>query len=60
MPAFHFNENHLPRFQPAVLMVLRWLLSISKGSACIVTTIWYSSANSEGTRHEYEQVKPQP
>ena len=31
-----------------------------KRPGVIFTRTWYASANSEGTRHEYRQVKPQP
>ena len=41
-------------------MMLRLSLSILKGSASISTFTSYLSAGSVGTRHEYEQVKPQP
>gem|GEM_PF-2344570 len=34
--------------------------SISKGPASISTLTRYSSSSFEGTRHEYEQVKPHP
>ena len=36
------------------------VVSILKGPPSQFTVTLYSSANSFGTRHEYEQVKPQP
>jgi hypothetical protein len=42
------------------LITLSLFWSISKGSPFIFTRMRYSFAGSLGTRHEYEQVKPQP
>lgn len=53
--------DYVPR--PARSLFRRMLLcsvSILKGPALIWTWTVYSSASSEGTRHEYRQVKPHP
>ncbi len=44
----------------AFLVIVLSASSILKGSAFILTRMVYESDSSEGTRHEYEQVKPHP
>jgi hypothetical protein len=48
------------RFQSADLRTLSCSGSILNGPASICTFTRYSAAGSEGTRHEYWQVKPHP
>ncbi len=41
-------------------MTLRYSWSISEGPKPRCTRTWYSSASSDGTRHEYRQMKSHP
>ena len=47
-------------FRSLFRKMLLWSPSISKGPPFMRTWTKYSSAGSEGTRHEYRQVKPHP
>jgi hypothetical protein len=59
-----YRSSHHPPYgcyrsaDPGITLSCCW--SISKGSACIDTRMMYFSTLSDGTRHEYPQVKPHP
>ena len=54
------NAGLATGFQSADLRMLSYSGSILNGPASICTFTRYSAAGSEGTRHEYWQVKPHP